>query len=228
MLVGEWGSDPRRAADPGDVYFRQHQAWQDEFRFSATLWTWRESCGDPHKAGDVRAGRVPYVWGEFEVDCTTNTVTGPRQALVDQLTRGWVRAAPGRLAATAWDPTTGLLTASGGGARKGTRLVAFWPARLHGAPRLEGTGLRRLRTRAAWGGLYVLGNAIGGDVVARRPARGAAARRAARSSPPSSVRDQIAGFVSRALGRASMRAVQAATAGGGVISINPKNSTKGV
>jgi endoglycosylceramidase len=162
VLVGEWGNDPRRAADPVDVYFRQHQAWQDEFRFSATLWTWRESCGDPHKAGDVRAGRVPYVWGEFEVDCTTNTVTGPRQALVDQLTRGWVRAAPGRLAATAWDPTTGVLTASGSAARQGTRLVAFWPARLHGAPRLEGAGLRRLRTRAAWGGLYVLGNATGG------------------------------------------------------------------
>src|SRR5437016_731345 len=37
-----------------------------------------------------------------------------------------------------------------------------------------------------------------------------------------------AGFVSRALGRASMRAVHAATAGGGVISISEKNSTKGV
>ncbi len=36
-----------------------------------------------------------------------------------------------------------------------------------------------------------------------------------------------AGFVSRALGRPSMRAVHAATAGGGVISISEKNSTKG-
>ena len=87
VFVGEWGSGPERAEDPNDVYFRTHQQLQDEFHFSATLWTWRESCGDPHKAGDARAGRIPSVWGEWEVDCRTNTVTGPRQALVDQLSR---------------------------------------------------------------------------------------------------------------------------------------------
>ena len=70
VLTGEWGADPRRAAS-GDPYFLDHQSLQDEFRFGATLWTWRESCGDPHKVGDVRAGRVPYPWGEFDVDCRT-------------------------------------------------------------------------------------------------------------------------------------------------------------
>jgi hypothetical protein len=40
------GTDPRRAADPEDDYFRRDQGWQDEFRFSATLWTGRESSGD--------------------------------------------------------------------------------------------------------------------------------------------------------------------------------------
>ena len=175
VLVGEWGSDPDRAADPTNVYFRQHQAWQDEYRFSATLWTWRESCGDPHKAGDARAGRVPQVWGEFAVDCTTNAVTGPRQPLVDQLTRGWVRAAPGRLGATRWNPDAGVLSANGSGARAGVDLVAYWPARLHGTPRLQGSGLRRLRTRPAWGGLYVLARATGGDWTLRvEPAGGAA------------------------------------------------------
>ena len=68
---------------------------------SATLWTWRESCGDPHKVADVRAGRrVPQVWGEFQVDCRTNRVTRLRRALIGELTRGYVRAAPGRLART--------------------------------------------------------------------------------------------------------------------------------
>ena len=56
VFVGEWGSGPERAEDPTDVYFRTHQQLQDEFHFSAALWTWRESCGDPHKAGDARAG----------------------------------------------------------------------------------------------------------------------------------------------------------------------------
>lgn len=162
VLIGEWGSGPERAADPADVYFRQHQALQDEFRFSATLWTWRESCGDPHKASDARAGRVPYVWGEFEVDCTTNTVTGVRQPLVDQLTRGWVRAAPGRLASMAWDPASGVLVASGTGARRKQQLVIYWPARLHGTPEVTVTGLRQVRMRPAWGGTFILAGATGG------------------------------------------------------------------
>lgn len=174
VLVGEWGGDPRRAEDPGDGYFLQHQAWQDEFRFSATLWTWRESCGDPHKAGDARAGRVPYVWGEFDVDCTTNTVTGVRQPLVDQLTRGWVRAAPGRLVATTWDPDAATLVAAGAGARRKQQLVAYWPARLHGAPRITATGLRRVRTRPAWGGTFILAGASGGDWTLRVAGAGGA------------------------------------------------------
>jgi endoglycosylceramidase len=61
VLSGEWGTDPKRAGRRGDGYFRAHQRLQDDFRFSATLWTWRESCGDPHKIGDLRASRIPEV-----------------------------------------------------------------------------------------------------------------------------------------------------------------------
>ena len=163
VLVGEWGSDPRRADDPTDTYFERHQAYQDEFRFSATLWTWRESCGDPHKAGDVRAGREPYVWGEFHVDCATNAVAGIRQSLVEALTRGRVRAAPGRLASTSYDDETGVLTATGTAAPRRSQLVAYWPARLFGTPAVESSGLVRVATRPAWGGVYVIARAAGGD-----------------------------------------------------------------
>ena len=58
VLSGEWGSGPERAGTADD-YFAAHQALQDRFRISATLWTWRESCGDPHKVGDLRAGPDP-------------------------------------------------------------------------------------------------------------------------------------------------------------------------
>jgi endoglycosylceramidase len=163
VLVGEWGSDPRRAEDPADGYFRKHQALQDEYRFSATLWTWRESCGDPHKAGDVRAGNDPYVWGEFEVDCPTNTVSGGRQPLIDELTRGWVRAAPGRITAMTWDASRGVLRAQGNDAAPRSKLVAFWPSRLHGSPRATGAGLERIRTQPAWGGTYIVARANGGE-----------------------------------------------------------------
>ncbi|HEY8513945.1 MAG TPA: cellulase family glycosylhydrolase [Candidatus Binatia bacterium] len=162
VLSGEWGSSPSRAENPDDPYFLVHQELQDEFRFGATLWTWRESCGDPHKAGDFRAGRIPEVWGEFEVDCRSNEIVGVRTALVEQLTRGYVRAAPGRLVSLRWQHATGVLEASGEGAAAGVELLSFYPAR-HGAPQTTSSGLSAIRTLAApGGGLYVVARAEGG------------------------------------------------------------------
>lgn len=156
VLTGEWGSGPDRAADPNDAYFREHQRLQDDYLYGATLWTWRESCGDPHKAADYRDGRNPYVWGLFEVDCRTNEILGVRTPLRDQLTRAYVRAAPGRLTAMHYDPSTGVATASGVDAPRGRELLAYYPASLHGAPRLSGEGLDRLRaTEAPGGNVYV-------------------------------------------------------------------------
>ena len=149
---------------PSDGYFLEHQRLQDESRIGATLWTWRESCGDPHKAGDVRAGNVPYVWGEFEVDCTTgNTVTGVRQDLVDQLTRGYVRAAPGRLETTTWNATAGALTASGVDAPAGAELLVFYPIIGTADVVLSPSGLDDVRlVRSAAGDNYVAARAVGG------------------------------------------------------------------
>ena len=164
VLTGEWGSDPRRASDPEDTYFADHQRLQDESRIGATLWTWHESCGDPHKASDIRAGNVPYVWGEFEVDCTTNTITGVRQDLVDALTRGYVRAAPGRLVATTYDPATGELSATGTQATVGSELVAFLPSGGHTGATGFLSGLDEFsRQRTPAGDFYILARATGGD-----------------------------------------------------------------
>ena len=132
VLSGEWGADPGRASRPDDPYFVEHQRLQDEFRAGATLWTWRESCGDPHHVSDLRAGRVPGVWGEFDVDCRDNSVAGTRDALIAQLRRGYVRAAPGRLSVSRWDDQRASLEASGqAGGKAGdadARLVVFHPA----------------------------------------------------------------------------------------------------
>jgi endoglycosylceramidase len=183
VLSGEWGADPARAAQADDPYFVEHQRLQDAFRFGATLWTWRESCGDPHKAGDLRAGRVPEVWGVFEVDCRDNSIDGVREALVAQLRRGYVRAAPGTLTATRWDHERARLEASGElGARAGAApvdLMVFHPAarvqdvrvtvRGLGAPQLE---------PVPGGGLLVSARATGGAWsirVARVGARGSRA-----------------------------------------------------
>jgi endoglycosylceramidase len=155
VLSGEWGSDPGRAKDPTDLYFPAHQAFQDEFQFGATLWTWRESCGDPHKVGAYRAGQIPGVWGEFDVDCHDNRVTGTRDALIAQLRRGYVRAAPGRLDQTKWDLATRTLSARGTAPASAGDLVAFYP----GNARLDASGLRNLRHA----GDFILASPSGGS-----------------------------------------------------------------
>jgi endoglycosylceramidase len=163
VFVGEWGSGPERAEDPNDTYFRTHQQLQDEFRFSATLWTWRESCGDPHKAGDARAGRVPSVWGEFEVDCRTNTVVGTRDALLAQLTRAYVRAAPGHLTTSAYDPASAAFSAAGRDAGAGGRLEASYPTQLDVPETIAFAGLRNVRVRYGQdGGASISATTAGG------------------------------------------------------------------
>jgi endoglycosylceramidase len=163
VLSGEWGADPRRAQDESDGYFLAHQELQDRFHFGATLWTWRESCGDPHKAGEFRAGVVPFVWGEFDVDCATNTLLGERSALLRQLTRAYVRAAPGRLDETRYDPASGELTTSGSSAPAQAELLAFYPASLHGEGSVSTTGLEAVkRSRAPGGNVYITARARGG------------------------------------------------------------------
>jgi endoglycosylceramidase len=167
VLSGEWGADPHRASRPTDPYFIKHQRLQDRFHAGATLWTWRESCGDPHKVGDLRAGRVPDVWGEFDVDCRSNTITGTRDALIEELRRGYVRAAPGRLTVTRWDQARASLEASGQAGwpegDDGAELVVFHPAARPRDVRVSSQGLDATRLLPVpGGGLIVSARARGG------------------------------------------------------------------
>lgn len=165
ILSGEWGANPDRAGLDGDGYFRDHQAFQDEFHVSATLWTWRESCGDPHKVQDARNGANPPIpWGEFEVDCFTNEILGERTQLVADLTRAYPRAAPGHLVSSRYDPISGRYQVSGTRASAGTELVVFYPAVRHGRPSFSGDGLGEIEAVPAPGGsLYLRARVMGGD-----------------------------------------------------------------
>jgi endoglycosylceramidase len=168
VVSGEWGTDPERAGPDGDGYFVEHQRLQDEFAVGATLWTWRESCGDPHKGADLRAGEVPEVWGEFDVDCRDNDVTGPRRDLIADLTRGYVRAAPGQLGATAYDPETGTLRASGNGPARAGPLVAFHPGPTAGDVDVTVTGLAEPDIdELSGGGLLITADPEGGAWMLR-------------------------------------------------------------
>ena len=144
------------------VYFTEHARLQSELRVGATLWTWRESCGDPHKVGDLRAGREAEVWGEFELDCRTNRITGPRRRLIADLAVAYARAAPGRVRRERYRPGSGRYRVTAGGARRGARLVVFYPLWKHGGSclRVRAGGLTRLEVRGrAGGGLLVFARA---------------------------------------------------------------------
>ncbi|MCC6640210.1 MAG: cellulase family glycosylhydrolase [Deltaproteobacteria bacterium] len=165
IYTSEWGGSPARAADPADDYFDRHQALQDEYRFGAALWTWREACGDPHMAATARKGDVPAVWGFFDVDCATNVVSGAREAFVRRMTRPYLRAAPGPIGRVTSDPSTGVLEASGTGARPWASFIVFVPAAPGGrAPRVEMPGAHWLHVVPGPGGAsFVVGYAAGGD-----------------------------------------------------------------
>jgi endoglycosylceramidase len=156
ILSGEWGADPRRADDP-DEYFALHQRFQDEYLYSATLWTWREACGDPHKAADWRDGRNPYVWGLFDVDCATQQIVGPRLPLAEDLTRPALRAVSGRITSLAVDPDAHSLDATGESDARGS-FVAFLPGPVARPPHVSGDGLESFAWKPApGGGVYVSG-----------------------------------------------------------------------
>jgi hypothetical protein len=75
------------------------------------------------------------------------------------LTRGYVRAAPGRLTSVGWDARQRVLNAGGAGAREGVVLEAFYPGR----GSVRASGLRRVRSSGAPGGRLVTAVARGGD-----------------------------------------------------------------
>jgi endoglycosylceramidase len=174
VLVGEWGTNPDRAGPDGDGYFRQHQSLQDEFGFSATLWTWRESCGDPHK---VRESGVPVPWGEFEVDCRTNEILGEREALFGDLTRAYARAAPGRVVRMSYDDEERRFEVVGHAARAGQVLEVFLPSGVGEGGTVAAQGLGEIEFREVGGGGHILFAAARGGAGDRRgPGAGAGAR----------------------------------------------------
>ena len=161
VLVGEWGANPDRAGPSGDGYFRNHQALQDEFGFSATLWTWRESCGDPHK---VRDSGIPIPWGEFEVDCRTNEILGERVTLFADLTRAYARYSPGRIAEMLYGPDSGRFEVDGVSGKRGQVLEVFYPQSLHGMPEVSTEGLGEVQwVDGPGGGLLLRAPALGGE-----------------------------------------------------------------
>ena len=162
VVTGEWGSGPTRAADPDDDYFERHLGEQDSYRFGATIWTWREACGDAHKYNDTRDGRIPYVWGFFEVNCETNTIEGPRTEYREVLQKMTVRFAPGPLSEVDWTPDDTELAANGEEAPSGNRLEVFVPVDDPAMVEVDSSGLGTIDSTPWFGGTLFYARAAGG------------------------------------------------------------------
>jgi len=131
VLTGEWGGDPLRATGKGDDYFSQHLNLQDEFLIGSALWTWKQSCGDPHAATHDPGTAPPLPpWSVYRMDCegSANRIVGQHAKLVRSLRRPFVRRAPGRITSVRYYPEKRLLFASGNGARRSDGpLELFFP-----------------------------------------------------------------------------------------------------
>lgn len=103
VVSTEWGGRRSTTAEQGDPYFVEHQALQDEFGFSAVLWVWRFSCGDPHAVEQMRHNKPVDIRGPFTVDCATNRVTGRKETLWRQLAWPYPRAIAGRSVTHSFD-----------------------------------------------------------------------------------------------------------------------------
>jgi hypothetical protein len=102
------------------------------------------------------------VWGFFEVDCETNTIAGPRTALIEVLQKMAVRFAPGPLESVQWSADDALLEAKGNDANAGQRLEVFVPSANASDLSIDAVGLESVETVPWFGGTLLYGPANGG------------------------------------------------------------------
>lgn len=152
VLTGEWGSSPSRATGKDDDYFNTHQALQDRYRISSTLWTWTQSCGDPHS---VNRDGSPATsgWSVYEMDCTNgqNRVVGQFPMMRKDLRRAYVRRAPGRLISTSFSLDNAVLKATGKQAKPTDGPIEiFFPSGLRaGQLRVQSSGTRSVTIKGS-------------------------------------------------------------------------------
>lgn len=106
----------------------RHEAFQDDYRYGATLWQWSSACGDPHYAHDPPIGDVsddPAIWGFYDLECPSNTKLGFRDDFAATLRRPLLRAAPGPIDSVTWDYEAGVFSAAGSAATEGQVLSLF-------------------------------------------------------------------------------------------------------
>ncbi|MDP1793752.1 MAG: cellulase family glycosylhydrolase [Acidimicrobiales bacterium] len=115
IFVGEWGWFGNPTDD--QPFINEYARQEDIHMASGTWWQWKQACGDPHAIG--ARGKRPSCAGKsiYSDGLVTRSVNLP------ELTRGYVRAAPGLL--TSMSGTFNRLKATGIASRAG-ETVEVW------------------------------------------------------------------------------------------------------
>jgi endoglycosylceramidase len=126
----------------------RYAADEDRRLLHGAWWQWRQPCGDPHSIGPT---------GEFEVvhlhtvGCPGDVDRGPTTPFMRVLSRGFARAAPGRLTRIENDLETGSTRIEGDAMATPGELVVWTPTP-ESTHAVELTGLRNLRSFVVGGG----------------------------------------------------------------------------
>src|SRR3954447_16396250 len=155
---GEWGwfGDPASDAPAIARYAKQ----EDAHLWGGAWWDWKQSCGAPHMFGDgasTEPGGVSPSLNRFR--CPGNEPLGIPATTRAVLARPYLRVAPGRISAMRSEPEAPALDASGTRPRGSCSLVAWFPGPV--APRIDSSGIARLRSASTDGGWIVSGCARG-------------------------------------------------------------------
>ena len=136
----------------------RYAADEDVHAQGGAWWQWRQPCGDPHSLHEEDGGWVPNdtVVHLNSIDCTTDTDLGPTEPFLTLLSRGYPRAAPGRIELLESDPTTGRLRLKAEADRAGDPVVLWTPTEAGTHPAWS-EGLQDFTEHAVPGGRLITG-----------------------------------------------------------------------
>ena len=145
---GFWGDQEHRVQ-----MLTRYAALEDEYRIGGAYWVWKQACGDPQNGiQDIGDGLVIQ-------DCATGGFSGTNDAVLDILSRGYPRSAPGKITSLSAEGSTFSLTGTVPGYTCGLEVWIPGP----GGGGFTAEGLSGLETKDLDGGLLVTGCAMGGD-----------------------------------------------------------------
>ena len=107
-------------------------ASQDRLVLGGAWWQWRQTCGDPHSVpwggwGDAPEGEAGESIHLHGFACPGDVDLGRTEEFFEVVSRGYPRAAPGRVTELTSDPETGDLMVAGEGGDPGASLVVWTP-----------------------------------------------------------------------------------------------------